>query len=52
MLCTVAVTRQKLAYWFFWGVFLASIPIACALSRRWWRFASSEVGGDPMGGRK
>jgi len=28
-------TRQQLAYWFFWFVFIASFPLAIALSLRY-----------------
>ena len=31
-------TRQKLGYWFFWFVFLASIPLSLALSIRAWEW--------------
>ncbi len=43
MLRDVAITRQKLAYWFFWGVFVAFALVAADLTLRGWRLRESGI---------
>jgi hypothetical protein len=43
MLRAVAITRQKLAYWFFWAVFIAWVPAAAYVSLRGWRLRESGI---------